>query len=128
MTISQAFPQLQGHQYINLTTYRKSGEGVSTPVWFAVDGDRLYIVTMADAGKVKRIRNNPRVTMTPSDAQGKVKPGAPTVEGQATIQTTQQGERGNQALKRKYGWLYSAFGFYWSIRRATPAYLEIREA
>ncbi len=123
-----SFPQLHGHQYISLVTYRKNGEGVATPVWFAVDGDRLYIVTQADSGKVKRIRNNPRVTMTPSDAQGKLKPGASGVEGAAAIQTQAEGARADQALKSKYGWVYRAFGFFWRIRGISPVYLEVQPA
>ena len=53
-----AFQNLNGHQYMALTTYRRSGAGVPTPVWFAQDGDRLFIVTQDGSGKVKRIRNN----------------------------------------------------------------------
>lgn len=128
MADATPFPQLQGHQYISLTTYRKSGAAVATPVWFASDGDRIYIVTQADAGKVKRIRNNPRVTMAPSDAQGKVKPDAPSVEGVAAVLGAAEGARGDRALRAKYGWMYRAFALLWRLRRATPVYLEVRPA
>lgn len=55
-----------------LTTFRRSGGGVGTPVGFAVDGDRLYFMTDPTSGKVKRIRNNPRVTVAPCTLPGKV--------------------------------------------------------
>ena len=61
---SCSFEYLEGHRYARLTTYRKSGEPVPIPVWFAVvryADDRLYIFTDARSGKAKRIRNDPRV-------------------------------------------------------------------
>ena len=66
-----AFQNLNGHQYMALTTYRRSGAGVPTAVWFAQDGDRLFIVTQDGSGKVKRIRNNAGVRVAPSDAGGR---------------------------------------------------------
>ncbi len=64
--------QLTRHQYINLETFRKSGEGVRTPVWFVQEGDTLYIRTIADSGKVKRIRNNGRVNIAPCKVDGEL--------------------------------------------------------
>jgi general stress protein 26 len=52
---------VQGKKYISLTTFRKNGVGVPTPVWFGENGDKLYVMTRSDMGKVKRIRNNPAV-------------------------------------------------------------------
>ncbi|NWF79941.1 MAG: PPOX class F420-dependent oxidoreductase [Chloroflexi bacterium] len=128
MSEATVFPQLQGHTYISLTTFRKSGEGVATPVWFANDGDRLFIVTPQNSGKVKRIRNNPRVTLAPSDAQGKVSPGAPLIAGMASIVPMEVGGRGDRALRSKYGWMYRAFAWLWRIRRIEPVLLELRPA
>ena len=53
------FPQLHKQQLINLTTYRKSGQPVATTVWFAQVGDTLVGMSEPQAGKCKRIRNNP---------------------------------------------------------------------
>ena len=50
-----------GEKYINLETYRKNGQGVKTPVWFVESDGILYVRTSDDAGKYKRIRNNPSV-------------------------------------------------------------------
>jgi len=45
-------------QYLNLETFRKNGAAVKTPVWFVQDGDAIFVRTLANSGKVKRIRNN----------------------------------------------------------------------
>jgi len=52
---------IHGQKYISLTTFRKNGTPVATPVWFGEDGDKLYVMTRSDLGKAKRIRNNPQV-------------------------------------------------------------------
>ena len=64
------FPALRGHQYALLTTFRKSGQPVPTPVWFAEDGGKVYVYTRSDSGKVKRIRAGGRVELAPCDARG----------------------------------------------------------
>lgn len=45
------FPTLEGHNNINLTTFRKSGEAVTTPVWYVVLEDKLYVRTEANSAK-----------------------------------------------------------------------------
>ena len=55
---------------VRLTTYRRDGTPVSTPVNVAVDGDRLYFRTYEQAGKFKRIRNNPNVDVAPGTWRG----------------------------------------------------------
>jgi len=37
--------ELQNQKYISLTTYRKTGAAVRTPVWFAEENGKLYIFT-----------------------------------------------------------------------------------
>jgi len=72
------FAGLAGHKYLNLETFKKSGDGVKTPVWFAADPARdlssdaaqLYAYTTRNSGKVKRIRNNGRVRIAPCDMRG----------------------------------------------------------
>lgn len=97
-----------GKKYLNLETFKKNGEGVNTPVWFAADpaanldspGAKLYVYTIGVSGKVKRIRNNPRVRIAPSDARGKVL--GEWVEARAEIVTGAEAEHGTQLLNRKY--------------------------
>jgi PPOX class probable F420-dependent enzyme len=51
------FPNLEGYKNANLAMFRKSGEPVVTPVWYAVLDGKLYVRTGAGSGKVKRVRN-----------------------------------------------------------------------
>lgn len=62
--------QFQHQKYINLTTYRKNGNAVPTPVWFVEMDGCLYVFTGAQTGKAKRIRANGRASVAPSDARG----------------------------------------------------------
>jgi len=59
------------HNYINLTTFRKTGQEVPTPVWFVEMDGKLYVFTGAQTGKAKRIRANGRARVAPSDGRGK---------------------------------------------------------
>ncbi|MBC8100168.1 MAG: PPOX class F420-dependent oxidoreductase [Armatimonadetes bacterium] len=64
------FNVFHGHEYLNLKTFRKSGEAILTPVWFAQVGDTLFITTEPQAGKVKRMRNNGSVEIAACDQVG----------------------------------------------------------
>jgi PPOX class probable F420-dependent enzyme len=59
-------------QYVALTTYRRDGTPVTTPVWAAAEGESLYLFSNAAAGKVKRLRNSSRAAIAPCTAIGKV--------------------------------------------------------
>jgi uncharacterized protein len=63
--------QFTNQDFLNLQTFRKNGESVPTPVWFVQDGKILYIRTIADSGKVKRVHNNPQVEVMPCGSNGK---------------------------------------------------------
>jgi PPOX class probable F420-dependent enzyme len=63
--------QFAKKKYLNLETFRKNGAGVKTPVWFAQEGETLYVITMADSGKVKRIRRDGHIDVVPCTASGK---------------------------------------------------------
>jgi PPOX class probable F420-dependent enzyme len=89
-------------RYVNLTTYRKDGTAIATPVWHVVKGDELLVVSDADAWKVKRIRNNSRVVVTVCDFRGKVAPSAPSAEGTARLLDDADTETGRKLLARKY--------------------------
>jgi PPOX class probable F420-dependent enzyme len=62
----------KNQKYLNLETFRKNGEGVKTPVWFVQDGNTLFVRTVADSGKVKRIRKNSRVNIAPCKIDGEL--------------------------------------------------------
>ncbi len=121
------FEPLRKENYVNLTTFRKSGVAVPTPMWFAESNGIVYIYTGATAGKVKRIRNSGRVTLAPCTGRGKVTGDA--VEGKARIISDQQEiVRAEAALAKKYGMLRRVLYMLRKIfNRKTndPAYLAI---
>jgi PPOX class probable F420-dependent enzyme len=92
--------EIQGQKYILLTTFRKNGTAVPTPIWFAEDNDKLYLKTRADSGKTKRIRNNPQVRVAPCTVRGKVT--GPESSASARILPPEDWPRANQAINRKY--------------------------
>ena len=94
--------QFAGQDYLSLESYRKSGQPVATPVWFAEEQGVFYIYSLAHAGKVKRIRHNPRVRLVPCDLRGK--PKGAWVEGRAEILDAAGAAHGHQLLNRKYFW------------------------
>lgn len=96
----RSFKALEGHKYINLITFRRSGEPVSTTVWFALVDDSVFITTPPNSGKMKRIRNEPRVVLTPSNAWGRLR--SDNVEGVARIIDGTAPERAALALRKKY--------------------------
>ena len=82
MTAAEEFGR---SKYISLTTYRKDGTPVATPLWHALHDGELWVVTEAGSWKVKRIRNNPNVEVAVSDIRGKVAPGALRASGTARL-------------------------------------------
>ncbi|WP_381792452.1 PPOX class F420-dependent oxidoreductase [Streptomyces niveus] len=97
---------LRRSRYVSLTTYRKDGTGVDTPVWHAVDGGVLYIWTRSDSWKVKRLRDNSRVVVTACDVRGRMAPGAATAEGTARLLEGEDAAQVNKFLARKYTWQF----------------------
>ena len=83
MTTQAALGILGRSKYISLTTFRKNGTPVATPVWVVRDGDSLRVITGAESSKAKRVRNNPAVTVAPCDMRGKAKGAA--VAGTAVL-------------------------------------------
>jgi uncharacterized protein len=99
-----AFAALGNEQFLSLTTFRRSGERVSTPMWVARDGDALIMFTPQASGKVKRLRNSPRVELRPCDRFGRVKDGVEPVAGMAEVLTDEDSrERATGIIRREYG-------------------------
>ncbi|MGB7584122.1 MAG: PPOX class F420-dependent oxidoreductase [Terriglobales bacterium] len=94
--------EIRDHKYILLTTFRKTGVAVPTPVWFGEDDDKLYIMTRPDSGKAKRIRNNPRVRVAPCTLRGK--PTGQEFSATALILPPEDWPRARKSIHRKY-WL-----------------------
>jgi len=80
---SQHCAPFVGQRYLNLESYKRDGAPVQTPVWFAEEQGVLYVYTLANAGKVKRIRRHPRIRLALCTMRGTVI--GPWVEAEATI-------------------------------------------
>jgi hypothetical protein len=111
-------PEIRGQKYISLGTFRKNGETVATPVWFGEDGGKLYVMTRSDMGKVKRIRNNSRVTIAPCTIRGKVI--GPEFPALARILPSQEHRHAREAINPKY-WMARLPLVWWR----TETYLEL---
>jgi PPOX class probable F420-dependent enzyme len=91
---------IRGQKYISLVTFRKSGAAVATPVWFGEEGDRLYVMTLSDMGKTKRIRHNPQVKVAPCTIRGRVT-GA-EFAATARLLPAEEHARARTTINRKY--------------------------
>ncbi|GAA4460436.1 PPOX class F420-dependent oxidoreductase [Phytohabitans houttuyneae] len=97
-----ALDRLADESYVLLTTFRKDGRAVATPVWSVRDGDALAVWSVADAGKVKRIRRSGAVTVAPCDFRGN--PRGDAVSGHATLTgSAHADEHIRRLMARKYG-------------------------
>jgi PPOX class probable F420-dependent enzyme len=117
------FAPLQGAQFINLTTFRSNGQPVPTPVWFAQEADRLYVMTGAGSGKVKRIRNSGAVQVGPCDRRGR--PTGPVLDGVARMLPSHEAQRIETLLNQKYGIMKRMIDLMQKLRPRARAYLEI---
>lgn len=117
--------QFDKKKYLNLETFRKTGVGVKTPVWFAQEGGTLYVITFADSGKVKRIRRDGRVNVVPCRVDGKTT--GTWVPARASESTDPAvGEMVNHLLNKKYGLLKKLFDRQRSSRGSQDTVLEIK--
>jgi PPOX class probable F420-dependent enzyme len=111
-------------KYLSLTTFKKDGSAVATPVWVARDGDELVVITDATSGKARRIRNNSSVRLAPCDMRGQVT--GSSVDGSAQL-TDSTGTKSVAAqVKRKYGLAFSAIGWMEKLRRRSSDSVGIR--
>jgi len=111
-------PEIHNQSYISLITFRKSGVGILTPVWFGELNDRLYVMSRTITGKYKRIRNNPQVNVAACTIRGKVT--GPEFAATARILPKEQWPMAKKTITSKY-WL-ARIPFMWS---RTDAYFEI---
>jgi len=109
---------IQNQKYVLLTTFRKNGVAVPTPVWFGEQDSNLYVMTRSDMGKTKRIRNNPQVKVAPCTIRGKVT--GPEFAATARILPPEEQRSARQTLNRKY-WMARITLIWWR----TDTYIEI---
>ena len=108
---------LSDERFVSLVTFRRNGEEVPTPVWFAGDSDGFYVGTASDSGKVKRIRANPAVRYAAANFRGLERSGY--LDGVATILEGAAADRANEALGEEYGWQWTLFS------RGVDCYLRV---
>jgi uncharacterized protein len=109
---------IAGQKYISLTTFRKTGVGVPTPVWFGEDGDKLYVMTASRLGKAKRVRNNPQVKVAPCTIRGQVT--GPEFAAMVRMLPPEEHKHARETINRKY-WM-ARIPLIWS---RTDTYFEI---
>jgi len=108
-TADDKLSQFTGKKHISIETYRKTGDPVRTPVWFVEENGELFVRTDSDTGKIKRIRNNPRVRVATSNMRGTVK--GSWVEGEARIIDPESSKHVFSLLRKKYGIPYRLIRF-----------------
>jgi PPOX class probable F420-dependent enzyme len=116
--------QFAGQKYLNIETFRKNGEGVKTPVWFAQDGETLHVWTEAGSGKARRIRNNSAVRIAPSDMGGA--PLGEWIPARADANDSPEAIQYVQKLMtKKYGLQFMLFNGLGQIRKSKNVVIKI---
>ncbi|HET6472972.1 MAG TPA: PPOX class F420-dependent oxidoreductase [Pseudomonadales bacterium] len=103
--------QLASAEYFNLATFRKNGNAVETPVWFAPVADTFYVFSAGNAGKVKRLRASSRARVAVCDMRGKVL-GEWFDATARLVNDPGEIERAHAALHRKYGFRMAIGDFF----------------
>lgn len=104
--MTDAVTALAAEKFVSLTTFKKDGSPVASPMWIGrdADGDHVFFWTPADSWKAKRARNNPEVIMAPCSRGGKVRQGAVQVHGVAeVIADPATVARYADVIRRQYG-------------------------
>lgn len=92
--------RLAAGKYVLVTTFRRNGTPVATPVWVVRDGDELVIWTEKNTGKAKRIRNNGEVELAACDLRGR--PSGLAVKGRARVLDTTGAAKARRLIKSKF--------------------------
>jgi uncharacterized protein len=111
-------------QYLNIETFRKTGVGVKTPVWFVRNGDKLFVRTIADSGKVKRIRNNPNVNIAACKSDGGLLSDWIPAEAHI-VSDSEVNQHVDRLLDKKYGLMKKMFALASAVQGRKYTVLEI---
>lgn len=122
---SAAFESLAPYQFILLKTFRKSGAAIATTMWFALHDGKLYVNTGGSTGKMKRIRNNGHVQVTPCTRFGIVLGDGTELDGQARELAAGEARIACDILIKKYGLPFRAFLLFGNIRKTSRVFIEI---
>lgn len=115
---------IRNANYVALETFRKNGEGVITPVWQAAENNKLYVWTIGNSWKVKRLQNNNQLRICESDYSGK--PKTEWIDAQARILETPEDEKAqHRRMAAKYGVQFWLFYLVAKLRRDKYVVVEI---
>ena len=103
-------------RYFALTTYRRDGRPVTTPVWAVALDEKLYVFTANSTGKAKRVRATGRVRFAPSTMNGRRILGEWREGTARVVQDPALQDRALAALRRKYGWQLSLAMLVYRLR------------
>lgn len=128
--MAQHLDRLGAEKFVSLTTFKRNGEAVATPLWLVTDGGQLVFWTPADSWKVKRVRRDARVTMAACSRRGKVSAGEQAVAGRGeVVEDAGEVRRVEGLFRRKYGLGYRVVtGIERLIRRGDARRVLIRVA
>jgi uncharacterized protein len=112
--VTPTFADVAKAQYVLLTTFTKDGRPKPTPVWVALDGDRLLVISQEKSWKVKRIRNTSRVMLAVCDMRGR--PKSEAIEATAAILDKSQTGAVYDAIGQRYGLIGRVFNIFSKLR------------
>jgi uncharacterized protein len=116
--------ELRGHKYALVVTFRRNGDPVPSPVWIAVDTDgRAFFQTGAKSGKVKRIRNDPRVLIARSNVRGK--PRGQVLHASAQVLPREGWPHAEATLAAAFGMGRKLYGRAFPMGEAVVEYVEV---
>ncbi len=124
-TAEGSFDSLRGQKYCLITTFKRTGEPVPTPVWFGIDDGKLYFRSYADAAKIKRLKHTPRVLVGACTVRGK--PKGPMLHASARVLSEHEAELAERAIRSNYGLFRRIYEGSFSMR-VDGAYVEVTRA
>jgi hypothetical protein len=119
---SDKLAALEKQKYINLETYKKSGQAVKTPVWFMISDGLIFVYTTQNTGKAKRIKNNQKVRVMPCGMRGE--PKGDWIDGTARFATETETLNAIKLRHKKYGLKAKLVGMF--VKRENPAVIAIQ--
>ena len=122
--INPELDRLARAKYISVTTYRRDGTPVATPVWVVAEGGFLQVITARDSGKVKRLRNNAEVAIAPCDVRGGLQ-GDPVPGSAAIIEDPALVERVEHLVGARYGLVGWLFIWWGKVRKRESVVLAL---
>jgi PPOX class probable F420-dependent enzyme len=122
MMSSDRLAALEKQKYINLETYKKSGQAVRTPVWFMISDGLVFVLTTQNTGKIKRIKNNPKIRIMPCGMRGE--PKGDWIEGTARFATESETQNAIKMRHKKYGLRAMIVGMF--IKKEKPIVIAIQ--